>query len=145
VTRNSHVVEHGTHNEYNNYDCRCDACCEAASAYYRQRKQSGKFGRCVDCQAVLGHSGRRLRCHPCAMKERATSIRPDSLRCSHCQTWKPDSMFSPSQSNRQRRGRADECKPCVAERKRIWRAEHRDEYNARERERRRKHLIQVAA
>ena len=33
-------AEHGTRSRYNNYRCRCDACCSAESSYQRARQKS---------------------------------------------------------------------------------------------------------
>lgn len=119
---------------------------EQSNAYSREymvrRKESGELGRCIDCGratwGIYGGGGPRLRCRGCANKQRTKNVRPDSLRCSCCGVWDVDEAFSTTPSNVWRRGRNSECKVCDAARKRAWRAEHRDEYNARERLRKRK-------
>jgi hypothetical protein len=53
-------------------------------------------------------------------------------RCTRCGDWLPRSLFRPNPKIRS--GLSSWCKPCQLERTQQWRAEHRDELNARRRE-----------
>lgn len=79
--------------------------------------------RCPDCGAQTWRrpDGREARCVNCSSRLRATSVRPDSLRCYACREWKPDEAFPFSRNNLARRGRHNQCRPCLTEAKRDYR------------------------
>lgn len=91
-------------------------------------RRSRKVNRCEGCGAMIwkaqpGWISGRL-CRRCAAAEQATSIRPDSLRCSACGDWKADEDFPHRQGRIARRGRHGTCRGCQA---RV-RQEHRERH-----------------
>jgi hypothetical protein len=136
VTQVPEEVWHGTLGGYTNHGCRCPACSGAMVTYNRSR-----FLRpCVEgCgRLTWHHKGRDGRCPRCTGAKAAESVRPDTLRCSTCREWKPDEEFPPSRGRLfARRERRTECHACEAARKRAWRAANREQYNRRERDRKR--------
>lgn len=81
-------------------------------------------GTCVDCGSPCSRnrSRRHERCHACASLARATSVRPNELRCRTCHEWKPDEGFPGGERpNGARRGRHGQCRSCLTEAKRAWR------------------------
>jgi hypothetical protein len=61
-------------------------------------------------------------CQRCAGLRQATTVREDTLLCTTCGEWKPDSEFSKCTGNRARRGRHGQCRACNREVKRKHRA-----------------------
>ena len=60
-----HITQHGTHNEYNNYGCRCDLCRAAGAAYQRRYKSVP----CADCGVLVwGRYRPGSRCRACNAK-----------------------------------------------------------------------------
>lgn len=92
---------------------------------YRERsreamRRNGKRGACIGCGKTIWR--KYLRCPTCAGLAQATTVRPDTLRCSGCGEWKPDNAFPPTASNVARRNRHSVCRLCDAERHRQLRA-----------------------
>lgn len=80
---------------------------------------------CVDCgeycsKPIEGHEPRCIRC--ATAHYLATSVRADTLRCTTCRAWKPDTDFSPHTKRYARRGRHLQCRACNTAAKRAWRA-----------------------
>ena len=69
-----------------------------------------KTGRCVDCGRQINPTS--TRCIDCAAVARRTAVRPDTLHCSACDQWKPDSAFYHDARSRARRYRRWQCKTC---------------------------------
>ncbi len=83
--------------------------------YQRERYRAG----CSRCGARIWKGPQRGKtglCRRCVGFDRATSVRPDTLRCSECHEWKPDRDFAGGGPGKQlaRRGRHAVCKSCQA-------------------------------
>lgn len=93
----------------------------ARDAALCQRYQQG--GICTVCGAPASrrYAPMMSRCRPCFNRARATSVRPDELRCSSCRDWKPDADFAKGTGYPARRGRRNTCKLCDHAAKRRWR------------------------
>jgi hypothetical protein len=70
------------------------------------------------------------RCAACYATAMATSVRSDTLQCTTCKEWKPDSEFPGARQKTYRRGRHRQCRACNTTMKREWRARNRDRDNA---------------
>lgn len=87
----------------------------------RREPCKGGCGRLV-WTTVKGRSGLCPRCLGLSL---ATTVRPDSLRCSACHEWKPDAEFPRKRATIARRGRHQECRRCqtiTRQRRRLARA-----------------------
>jgi len=87
-----------------------------AAYYARERARLAarqKTGQCVDCGRPI--KPRSTRCLVCSGVARRTTVRPDTLLCSMCGAWKPDSAFSHDAGNPARRNRRWLCKTCDAQ------------------------------
>lgn len=90
---------------------------ERANAWQRR-------GVCIDCggQCTRTAGTPAHRCKTCAALAKATSVREDELQCMKCREWKPDAGFPSNRAESGvRRGRHDQCRPCLTEAKREWR------------------------
>lgn len=69
--RRPHVVEHGTVNEYSNYNCRCDDCKRAWRDWYREsaRRRRLFLGPCTIPGCEIGQYSKGL-CKPHYERER---------------------------------------------------------------------------
>ena len=67
------------------------------------------------------HGSRSGYCQQCLARVRSTTVRPDTLRCSNCGVWQPDSAYVHNKRAKQRRGRHQVCRNCQAAVKRAWR------------------------
>lgn len=96
----------------------------------RRRRMAQR--RKVPCSAGCGKlvwptynaRGRKGRCATCMGTERATSVRPTTLRCGKCKQWKPDEEFVHQHQRHARRGRHSVCRACQTAAKAAWRAKH---------------------
>jgi hypothetical protein len=92
-------------------------------AYQEAKQQSYRVPCANGCGALVHGRYRPGRfCVDCATKERATSVRPDTLHCSRCDLWLPDSAFPSNKAGRgMRRGRHAMCRACSTEIRREYR------------------------
>jgi helix-turn-helix resolvase-like protein len=71
----------------------------------------GGCGRLVWRHGRVGRA-RSGYCPTCNGIQRAESVRPTTLRCSHCREWKRDDAFPRRATANARRGRSHECRVC---------------------------------
>ena len=93
------------------------------AAYYAQEKvrlaARQKTGRCVDCGHAI--TPKSTRCRDCAGIARRTTVRTDTLHCSACKQWKPDSAYYHDQDTPARRYHSWLCKTCDNQARRRYR------------------------
>jgi hypothetical protein len=84
----SHVVTHGTVNEYANYGCRCEKCRAAYSEYQGERRrhqiESGAYGVCERCGESLRHPETKHLCRPCYDATRPEAPHGSESRYERC-------------------------------------------------------------
>jgi len=101
-----------------------EAVRRVVDAAYYAREQARlaarqKTGRCVDCGREINL--RSTRCRHCAGIARRTTVRPNTLYCSACDQWKPDSAFYHDARNPARRYHGWMCKTCNNQARRRYR------------------------
>lgn len=74
-------------------------------------------------------------CGKCRVRNAASTVRPDTLRCHLCQQWLPDDQFPSRKDAHARRGRHGQCQLCNSESKRLWRQSRTPEQKAADAER----------
>jgi len=101
-----------------------DAVRRVVDAAYYAREQARlaarqKTGRCVDCGRAITPTS--TRCRDCAGIARRTTVRTDTLHCSACKQWKPDSAYYHDQDTPARRYHSWLCKTCDNQARRRYR------------------------
>ena len=93
------------------------------AAYYAREQgrlaARQKTGRCVDCGRAITPTS--TRCRDCAGIARRTTVRTDTLHCSACKQWKPDSAYYHDQDTPARRYHSWLCKTCDNQARRRYR------------------------
>jgi hypothetical protein len=93
----------------------------------RMAEQTRRYlmsGVCVDC-GKEGVSIHGPRCRACASQLKANSVRADTLRCTTCRRWLPDSDFPRRGANKARRQRHKQCRECNTVARRAYREKHK--------------------
>lgn len=103
-----------------------------AGAEYSRAASIGQ-GRCEDCgkptnkYSSYRRADKRSLCKACASRRTRTTVREDSIRCTRCNTWKPDSEFQNSNmpKDKIRRGKRSVCRECSTAIRTAFRHAHR--------------------
>lgn len=104
------------------------ACDDAARERHHLRLHERAYwrtGSCVDCGAPVSRYRPGSRCLACNAREKTTTVRDDSLLCSRCRLWLPDSHFPNHKRNPARRDRHAYCRACQTATKREYRERHK--------------------
>lgn len=110
----------------------CDEKRKARVAEYGAQWQ--RNGCCPECGAQATRSNVQHKCMACRVREMATSVRGDMLRCTTCREWKPDEGFCFDKLLTARRGRHCQCRVCLTVARRKHRERNREADNAYQRE-----------
>ncbi len=104
---------------------------------FRKRQEDGvkrwqSNGTCPNCgnrASRTGGIGQHL-CMACSHDLMATTVRPDELQCMTCREWKQDTGFPHDRNRRARRQRHNQCRACLTQAKREWRARYPEKAKA---------------
>lgn len=100
------------------------ACDDGARERQRQRMHENDYwrtGSCIDCGAPVTKYRPGSRCRSCDTKNKATTVRDDTLLCTRCDRWLPDADFPQKSTSPSRRGRHHLCRSCQTVEKREYR------------------------